>query len=334
MPTVVNRAARRMSGPTVWTFLLIAALCAAVMHLAESAVVAMTLDGAYRHRVFDVTRATAAATDRYRLLGSFLKSRQRMLASPSVTFAGSSFTFGYPWPESMVFSRLFASERPDVAVLNVSMLSADVASVNDWILCAAVRNDVRFDTLVVELPVVNSLSRLATIHRLGLESTAALADCRGVGPSPGYFAFALRHPLAVGWIPFLVVSGNYTERDLPVALQPVPKGYFVPTDEFATVKDWYGSIIDETLRRAQSIARTVYAYPSPVYVGGMQEIGSDPRAMDDELAFTVARCKGVGGVRCLDPSPFYRRRGDYYNVTHLNQHGHRDMAAWFAREIR
>lgn len=287
----------------------------------------------YRHRIFDSRRLSGEPVDRFRMIGSFLRARTRDRSQPVLAFAGSSFTFGYPWQESVIFSRLFATARRDRRVINASMPAGDISSVNDWIICGARRNGVRFDAMVVEIPVVNTLGSLAALRRAGYSRSSPLADCPTRDASPSYFEYIVRRPLAVSWLTFLWDSEVRPARDFDIMITPVPDGYFVSAAAFAAVQSEYEAQIDETLRHAQTVARVVYAFPSPVFVAGLRQVGADEQAMRLELDRAVVACSGVRGVRCLNPESFYARRDVYYNLTHLNRRGHREMADWFARQI-
>lgn len=314
-------------------FLLAVAGWACAAHVVFSGAVTLGIEGVYRHRIFNVSRLSGEPVDRFRMIGSFLRARTQNRSQPVVAFAGSSFTFGYPWQESAIFSQLFANARPDRPVINASVYSGDISSVNDWIVCGARRNGVRFDAIVVEIPVVNTLSSLAAARRAGNLQTSPLADCASGDASPSYFDYVVRRPLAIGWLTALWGSEERPARDLDIMIDPVPDGYFVSAAAFATVQREYEAQIDEMLRHAQSVAPVVYAFPSPVFVAGLGQVGADEQAMRLELDRAVAACSGVPGVRCLDPASFYERRGDFYNLTHLNQRGHREMADWFSRQI-
>ena len=120
----------------------------------------------------------AGAADRGReVAGGNLLRRAADRGQPITLFAGSSVTHGYPWSQSQTFSRRY-SEARGVDAVNASILALDVSGINDWIICAASRNQVRVATLVIEVPVVNTLSQLAAHHRA---STAAppLDSCAG-----------------------------------------------------------------------------------------------------------------------------------------------------------
>jgi hypothetical protein len=63
-----------------------------------------------------------------------------------------------------------------------------------------------------------------------------------------------------------------------------------------------------------------------VFVGGLAEIGEDTAALRHQMQATVAACEHVPGVKCVETSSLWINRSYYYNLTHLNQAGHRALA--------
>ncbi len=84
---------------------------------------------------------------------------------------------------------------------------------------------------------------------------------------------------------------------------------------------------------AQQVANVVYAFPSPIYLGGLAEIGEDTRAIALQLDSTVKACASVPGVRCLDTAALWMNRSSFYNLTHLSQAGHRALSELLAAAV-
>jgi hypothetical protein len=234
-------------------------------------------------------------------------------------------TYGYPWAEPFVFSRIYTNERPDAAVINASILAADISGINDWIVCAARRNKIRFDALVIEIPVVNTTSHL--VKSLTASRRPAIVQACAEGPpDPGYFTLAATRPRGIGWFSFLWNTEALETIESTVRLSPVPKDYFASARDFDEILANYAGRITTTLINAQQVADVVYAFPSPIYVGGLEEIGEDAPAIRHQLQSTVDACRAVPGARCLDTAAMWMKRSHYFNLTHLNQAGHRAMA--------
>jgi hypothetical protein len=304
---------------------------AAAVHVLFAALLVFGIQATYRHRVFDVTRLPIDPIQRYELIGTFLREHASD-PRPSVLFAGSSFTYGFPWRETAIFSRAFADAHRDRHVMNASLLSADVSSINDWILCAAARDSLRFDTVVVEIPVVNTLQQMVA-NRDRHHVTPPISNCGGGEASHSLFDVLLRQPPTLGFLVGMWPAGS-TPSEAEMVVAPVPDGYFVPAAAFASVREGYERQIAAVLRTARRVARTVYAYPSPVFVAGLSEIGRDEAALQFELARTVAACATVPEVHCIEASDLYGQQSSFYNFTHLNPRGHQAMAAWLSTVIR
>lgn len=283
---------------------LVLALAAVAAHLAFSAGIAAAMYWGYPHRIYDV-RQWLNDKEYPQLVSAFLRGRPA-----DKVFIGSSFTFGYPWQEPVIFSRLLNRGT------NVSVVGIDLNGMHDLILCNF--GESRPSTLVLEIPVINSLS-----------PKDSPLGCRIAAPR-GYFRLALDRPLGLGWLPLVWDKEAYPKPDEDIIIQPVSDDYFQETFDRAK----FAGDIERALLRAKAIATKVYAFPSPVYLPGVREVRRDDAAVRDQLDFALAACRKVPGVECLDPSHLYDKREYYYNMTHLNQRGHRAMADWLAPLIR
>ena len=321
-----------MSWRALLRFISVAALFAIVSHLLVALAAVGVLHRLYPHRIFDVRSFSDNPVEGFRLIGTYLNENARHQVAPVVVVAGSSVSYGYLWPERVTFARLFADARPSAKVLNVSIVAADVSAVNDWIVCAARRNQIRVDSLIVELPVVNTLSYLVTTHRSG-HAPSPLSTCEEFPRDPGYFRFAVTKIRGSGWIRLFWSGQTYKRGERQIRIESVPKGYFASAEDFESVRGGFAAQISATLTRAQSVADRVYAFPSPVFVPGLAEVGEDAAAIRQQLDAALAACRSVPGVGCIDSSGLYDGRSFYSNLTHLNQAGHRAMAALLDRQI-
>lgn len=306
-------------------FLLGGIIAATVVHVATSVVAVWGLYVLYPHRIYDVRRWSDDAAASFRLVGTYLAENAVRRDRPLIVFAGSSVTFGHQFHESVIFTRLFADRHATAAVLNVSIIAADVSAVNDWIVCAARRNGIRFDTLVIELPVVNSLSYLVNVHHAG-HQPSPLSTCDHIDRDPGYMRFALSAFRGTGWVGFVRPSQELLGGDAPIRIERVPRGYFASALDFAAVREQFSDQIVSTLQKAQTVATVVYAFPSPVFVGGLAQIDEDDQAVRAQLKAALDACRSVSGIDCIDPSPLYVEPGYYSNLTHFNRAGHKAMA--------
>lgn len=312
-------------------FLLGAAAAAVLTHCLIAVAVTAAIDPLYAHRMYDVRKWPGPAADGLRLAGTYLRERVARMSPRLTLFAGSSVTHGYPWTQRQTFAHLYGRARA-IGTVNAGILGLDVSGVNDWVICAAKGNRVRVSTLIIEMPVVNSVSQLATYRRVG-STVPPLSDCADAAVSPPYSAWALSRPLGIGWLVFLWQEDAYPKPDIVITVEPVPAGYFTPTLEFRAIADRYEEQIRSLLVNASTIADRVYAFPSPVYVGGLDQIGEDAASVREQVARALAACRNTGHARCLDSS-FLGERQDYFmNFTHLNQAGHRAMAAWLGAQV-
>jgi hypothetical protein len=321
-----------MTSRTLLRFVAGTALAAGVAHLVVGLTVLASLYVLYPHRIFNVRQWSNDVVASFRLIGTYLNANARRRDRPVLLFAGSSVTFGYPWNERFVFTRLVANQRPDYRMINGSIIAADVSGINDWIVCAAKRNRIRLDAIVVEVPVVNTLVYLANLHRAGV-TAPRLTTCEAEDRDPGYLRLVLLRFRGLAWIDFLWNSEGVAVNEQRMHPEPVPKGYFASAADFAAVRETFANQIVQTVTNARTIADKVYVFPSPVFVKGLTEIGEDAATVDAQLRAVMDACRSIAGVQCIDLSPVYADQSHFYNFTHLNQAGHRALADLLAAGI-
>lgn len=312
-------------------FVMAALGSAIVLHVIVSLAAASALDRLYPHRIFNVRAWADAADERRVVVGSFLVERSRSATRPLVAFVGSSVAYGYPWHERFIASQVFAEAHPDYRVINPSVLGVDVSGINELVLCAAEQNGVRFDVVVIEIPVVNTTSYLVATARAGTPPQQ-VRPCEAGLTAPSYRRLALTRARGIGWLHFMWNSDSNQTED-GVSFDAVPRGYFADTAAFAAVKVHYSSQIAALLRNAQQVAARVYAFPSPIYLGGLAEVSVDRAAVRHQLDATVDACASVPGVECIETSTLWHERSNYYNFTHLSQAGHRRLATMIGGAI-
>jgi hypothetical protein len=307
-----------------------------ITHVVWSYGVALVLERTYRHRIMDLRRWSGrdqSASAQRELLARFLDLEVRRANRPTVVFLGSSFSFGYPWQERVILSRRYSELRPDQTVLNASVTGGGLPLVHNWAICAARRQQLLLDAAVIEIPVINTVASLLREFE-GQGGITPLESCSEPPVSGrGYLPFVLKQPLGLGWVRFVWDVEAYEKPDEPIVVIPVPAGYFVSRENFSRIKGAYQSQIIATLTQAKTVAKRVYAFPSPVYLPALDEIEEDAGAIQEQLSATLDSCRAVPGVECLDPDAFYRMKEAYYNITHLNQHGHDAMARWLAEKV-
>ncbi len=306
-------------------FFIAVAATAVVVHVAGALLIVAGLELLYPQRIFNVHQWSDDGVANLRLVGTFLRARARSDTRPVMVFAGSSVSYGDIWPARVTFANLIAERRPSVRVLNASIVAADVSAVNDWVVCGALRNQVHVAALLIELPVVNSLTYLIN-HQRASGRVPALSTCEPADRDPGYARLALTRLRGTAWLRLLWQHQPQLDDERPINIVPVPKGYFASASDFTTVRTLFAQQIAEALTNAQRVADVVYAFPSPVYLPGLRQVDEDDGAVEAQLRAALAACAAVPDVRCIDPSSLYAERAYYSNLTHLNLAGHRAMA--------
>jgi hypothetical protein len=324
-----------MRVPRVLRFPLAVLLGAAAIHVAWSTAMAWSWPSRYPHRMADIRRWPVEVEVRRstELVSMFLTGAVSPPPPPTTVFFGSSFTYGYPWQEDVIFTTRYAAARPPERVLNVGVLGADLAFIENAILCGATNAGSPVETAVVELQVVLSIDRLA---RSAFWNFAPPEPCNETIGRVGYWSFVMRHPLGAGWLPFIWDDKASPKPERAFEAGLVHSAFFITREDsmrFELESKLRAQVV-AALKRARTIARRVYAFPPPAYFPGVPDPKYEVDPVERLQEAALAACRSVPEVQCLDPKEFYPRRELYRDVTHLNQQGHRVFAGWLAERIR
>jgi hypothetical protein len=307
--------------PLLYLFFVLLGLGAT--HLAWSAGVVATLHAFFQHRAPNLAKMAPAGDPWEQLASGF--SRRAMdeahrSGKPLVMLLGSSMTYGYPWQEPVIYSRLMADALPGSHVVNLSMVGARMRSLTDFALCA-LDGSHRPAVLLVEIPLINSVASVkAEIGRI--PRACAWPGAR----APADWQVALSHPMGTGWIALLWDEEAYSKPDEPLQVSRVPPDYFADRQAFAPRERAFVAELRRYLKRTGGLGDRVYAYVSPIYTGAITAAGGDLASVEHQIALTLQVCAEVKTVICLDTRPIGTRKELFYNLTHLNQRGHRAMA--------
>ena len=263
------------------------------------------------------------------MVSAFLGGRASVVANNGTIFYGSSFSYGYPWQETVVMSYRYAELRPAETVLNVSVIGANLALIDNGILCGARNAGIRTRNAVIELPVINSTAALVAQHADG----SSTPPCDMSLGRRSYTAFTAQHPLGLGWVPFIWDDKAFPKGDENIALNKVAVGYFTSADRFKEIESQYREQIAGVVRDGQAVADHVFVFPSPVFLTGATELGEDADAILAQLRVAVEACRTVPGAVCLDPRAVLHAPRIVLQHDPPEPTGHQAMAEWFASQI-
>jgi len=307
---------------------------AAVIHVCCSWFMAVVVEQAFPHRMLD-TRAVAPDdhSDRMELTAAFFDAARRD-GRPLIGFFGSSFTYGYPFPPSATFTTETQARFPDRHVINVSMLASGLDGIHFYIELAALQN-CRFETLVLEMPIVNETAYMVSApahdsRKNYADARASLAAFQG----STHFQWFLRRPGSSRHLANVFDELMLPDKELRLALGQPYDGYFATRDKFEAVRDKYEEKVALTLRAAQKISDRVVAFSTPIYLAGEDRIRYDVESLREQIDATYAACESVGGVVAVRfDERFLQDDTLFSNLTHLNLHGNREFGAWMAGEL-
>lgn len=249
------------------------------------------------------------------------------LEKPLVFFVGSSLTYGYPWQERVIFSRVVAARASSWRVANLSYIGANMRGLLEYATCSLGRS-IKPNILVVEIPLVNSIASLDS------DKSPTRHDCQVLADRPAnYWELVLTRPYGLGWVSLLWDEESYEKPEESIQIVKLPSAYFASSEQFESVKAKFTSALEEFLSAVSGMGDKVVVYVSPIYTPGIGDSGGDAKAVEAQIDLAYKICKKNGKVICINPSAFGLHREMFYNLTHLNQSGHRVLGEWFESHV-
>lgn len=274
-------------------------------------VLLITVMAAHRERIYDVRDFPSNYFNQADLAGSYLS---RTVTPDSIIFVGSSFSFAYSWAAQFSFPAVLARDTGK-PVVNASVLGAGFREMKSYLLCELARRALRPRVIVVEIPLVNELDKLA---RPGVKNRMEPCDGRFAPSLPLVIAM---HPTLKWWrhTRDIYRAFNYDYPD--VVLNPLPRDYFVAPADFERVKADFALRVKTIVSDAGMQADQVFAFVTPVYTPGVPATGHDRANVETQFAFAETVCVELLGGRCIKTGHLNTRNELFANVTHLSIRG-------------
>jgi hypothetical protein len=299
-------------------------------HFLWSLVVAIIFCNVYDHRIFDMTKIPNVGREWESFTSSFFSHKMKSAISenkPSVMFIGSSVTFGYSWQEDVIYTKILSNQLPGWRVSNLSIIGVGMRAITDFATCAIGPAN-RPAVLFVEIPLVNSTASISA------DGSHAPRQCLNYSNGvPGYWTNVLTRPYGSAWIPILWDGHAYKKTEADFKISPLPTDYFLSEEKFSKVENKYLTELRRFLTSVSLMGEKVFVYISPILTSEIKKSGGDRAAVEYQILLTNKVCLEYKNVTCLDVSIFSDRSDLFYNLTHLNQRGHRALAEWFKPHI-
>lgn len=318
----------------IFAFVLGMGLAGLVAHCAWSSLLAEYAARYYTRRMPNVRHLDGEGLLRMGLATAYLREAARSDA-PKIAFFGSSMTCGSPFVRSLTDA--VQGEMPQCRVINAGVIGASLEMLRQNLLIA-VENDLHFEAIVLEIPFVNELPYLPeqrpTDAKLLLDARSDRDHVRAYR-GWSYFSFFSRLPWGLGHLAVLRDDATESPSESQYSVPVVPDGYFASRDRFARVKDYYAERVRDLVRLAQGASDHVCVFVMPVHLAGVNELGLDAEAIEEQIRFTEAVCAAIDGVQVLRlESSFLNARPNFYNLTHLNMQGNEVFGRWIAGRLQ
>jgi hypothetical protein len=306
-------------------------LVAAGAHIAWSATVAALLQALHGHRVPNVRKVENIGTRWEDIASTFVvqaRAAARERGRPLMLFLGSSVTWGHPWKEDAIFTHAIAARLPQWQVANLSIVGVATRGLTDFATCALPGSS-RPEHLLVEIPLVN----FAASARSDANHPPRQCARPGRGED-SYWDLVVRRPFGTAWAAVFTTEQWLEREDEGLQTGRVPTGYFADREAFAAAETAFTSELRRFLGAVGGMGDRVSVYVSPIYTPGVSDVGADRAAVEYQIDLAYRICREFTQIHCLDTRAFSERKELFYNLTHLNQRGHRAMADWFLLQIQ
>ena len=319
-------------------YITLAAAALVVTHLAASAVMSAITAHLYDHRMINVRHLDSHQDKVPNLIAAFLQSH-RDGDKPKVLITGSSFSWGYSWPEKGIFSWHLQQLRPDLDVINASAIGYAAYGTVD-VLCLAHKAKLKYQTVVVEINLSNTRTaesrRCSGLVPLSL-GRFKLNSCARVSiapPLPGmaYFSFFATTPFGLSNLRMIRDEYNYEQPERKFSFGKLPDDYFLAPQEFDRAIPNLEELFSSLAEAGAHVSEDVIVLISPIATEGVRRSQFDPQEVQRQQMVLQTLCEKQPKLRCL-PLQSDLPLEYFGNLTHLNLSGHAFYGRYFAGEI-
>lgn len=295
---------------------------ALLAHVAFSAAVSAWIAGTYRHRLFNV-RNVEDATQWGPLARLFVEGQSLDDPRPKILLFGSSFTWGYSWPEEDVFSWHLQEAMPEYQVLNLAVIGQDMSGLLK-LACDIHGTGIKSIFSVVEVNLFNLRPQ-----NLSLDSQPCTESSHyhALGGLINYFHFTISHPWGLEYPRTFWNEYDYQQPERQFSWTPLPNSYFPDLTLFKERQIHIKSTIERAIELVSTFSNSIYLFVAPTLQEGAELSKYPPENLQTIADMIVSFCASSPITLCLDPG-LGLPRNDFGNLTHLNMAGHRAFGSW------
>lgn len=307
-------------------FLTVAALSAALTHVAFSGLVSVWIGETIDNRLFNV-RNIDDVSQWGPLTRLYVEGQAIDDPRPKVLLLGSSVTWGYSWPSRDVMSWHMQEMEPQRQVLNLAVIGQDLTGVTT-IECHLQDIEADISEVVIEVNLFNFRPASALPPKECADGDRYLALA---GPFT-YLHYALANPWGLDYFRAFWSDYNYPQAEREFTWAPLPDEYFPWLSDFREHRAILSETIITAVARAASVTDDVVVYIAPTLREGLDLSGYPAEDLEQIADLVGDICKGTGAT-CVDAGLDLPR--EYFaNLTHFNLRGHRDFARWLLEMMR
>jgi len=308
-------------------FILYVGLGAGGAHLIFSILLSLLTSNLYHNRMINIRHVDFKENLHASLIAPFVIDNINNDERPKLLIAGSSFSWGYPFPKKETLSFHLQNMLPELKVVNMSVIG-DNAPKTLGNLCLLKKLGVHVDTLIVEVNIANfALTKkiLTNIPRCSYYNYEAYLD-----KLLPYSNFFLSNPFGLKHFDIIHDEFDYSRKhDRNFRFRKVRDGYFNNPEEAKESYDAKTSVLHPIYETSKHIANRVIFYFSPVNTYGV----SLSQYKIDDIKFQINSlltvCREFEGIECLRTN-FDLDTELFMNLTHLNMKGNKYFAEYLA----
>jgi hypothetical protein len=312
-------------------FLAGAAIAAAISHVVWSSLLVGLVKSTYPYRLPDLRKINDPVFNWIPLISIYSQNIAER-DSRSIAFIGSSFTFGYLQPSSVIFSRALQRLFENARVGNLSILGADQTGLAVMIGCALADARSDFDVVFLELPILNDNSQARSVAAQGgrLSHDFDLRNCPRIGEHT-WLSYFLRRPYGSQWVSLL---RDESSKEVPPGRLEFPPDFIVSAATYDAIADQITNARKDYIRLMSRFAGKTVVYPSLIQIDALVGSGFDRGNIERQIDDALAACRTIESVICLDTRSMSSRTELFHDAAHLNARGHAIFGEWLFDRVR
>lgn len=312
-------------------FILFTTLGFAAAHLIFSITLSFITSSLYDNRMINVRHLDFNKDLQASLIAPFIIDNTTNSEQQKLLLAGSSFSWGYPFPKAKTLSSHLQNNLPDQKVINMSVIGdSPVGTLGN--LCLVEKLGIHVDTIIVEANIAN-FSSITTMLTSSPPRCTDYGNWAYIDRILPYSYFFLSNPFGLAHFGIIHDEFDYQRKnDVKFRFRKVNNGYFNTPDLAQESYEAKKSVLIPLFETSKRIANRVIFFFTPVNAHGVSLSQYKINDIQSQIDSLLTICKKVGDIECLE-TQYDLDETMFMNLTHLNMKGHEYFAQYLSNVI-